>query len=67
MLESPLAGYEARHMLQASGMSAGSVSAAPAWEPTAAQKAEQEQYVSPRTVQDDVSAASTPAHRFRFP
>jgi len=67
MLESPLAGFEARHMLHASSMSAGSVSAAPAWEPTPAQRAEQDRFDSPRVVQDDFNTASTPAYRHRLP
>jgi hypothetical protein len=67
MLGSPLAGYEARHMLHASSMSAGSVSAAPAWEPTPAQRAEQDRFNSPRLVPDDFNTASTPSYRHKLP
>jgi hypothetical protein len=65
-LESPVAGHDARRMLYG-GMSAGSIRDAPAWEPTPAQKADQEQFNSPRATQVDVGGSGTPTSRPRLP
>jgi hypothetical protein len=67
MLESPVAGHDARRMLSSSGMSAGSLWDVPAWEPTPAQRAEREAFQSPRAIQVDGGGIGAPSSRPKLP
>ena len=67
MLESPVAGHDARRMLSSNGMSAGSLWDVPAWELTPAQRAEREPFQSPRAIQVDGGGIGAPSSRPKLP